>query len=260
MPFRMKFYFYVCNMKTKQNKLFIILLSILMISCGQSSEELTNQGKKKLAQNKFKEAISLFDAALKEDANNMDAYNARGYAHMSLEEHSKANDDFTLAIELYKETNEDVPAAYKYFYNRGNVRRFLRDNEGAVNDYTQAIQLDSTIYDIYLNRALVNVEVVGISSALKDFDKAIELSEGTDKRVFLHKARILMLTENFQSALSTLDKAIALDAEYGEAYYYKALALSGTKGKADEQVCKMLSMSEALGFAQATVALQKYCE
>ncbi|KXX71556.1 tetratricopeptide repeat protein [Flammeovirga sp. SJP92] len=247
-------------MKTKQINLLFAILTFFMIGCGPSSSELTNQGKQKLSVNKFKEAISLFDAAIKEDANNMDAYNARGYAHMALEEYSKANDDFTLAIELYKQTEEDVPDAYKYFYNRGNVRRFLKDQEGAVNDYTQAIQLDSTIYDIYLNRALVNVEVVGLSSALKDFEKAVNLSEGKDKRVFLHKARVLMLTENFDDAIQDLDKAIQLDDKYAEAFYYKALALSGTKGKADEQVCKMLSMSEALGYAQATAALQKYCE
>lgn len=247
-------------MKAKQINLLIILFALFLSGCGVSSEELTNQGKQKLSKNQFKEAISLFDAAIKEDANNMDAYNARGYAHMALEEYSKANDDFTLAIELYKQTEEDVPDAYKFFYNRGNVRRFLKDNQGAVNDYSQAIQLDSTIYDIYLNRALVNVEVVGLSSALKDFDKAVELSNGTDKRVFLHKARVLMLTESFDDAIQNLDNAIKLDQQYGEAYYYKALALSGVKGKADDQVCKMLSMSEALGFSQATAALQKYCE
>ncbi|MBD0404889.1 tetratricopeptide repeat protein [Flammeovirga sp. EKP202] len=247
-------------MKTKQINLLFVILTFFMIGCGPSSLELTNQGKQKLAAGKFKEAVSLFDAAIKEDANNMDAYNARGYAHMSLEEYSKANDDFTLAIELYKQTEDDVPDAYKYFYNRGNVRRITRDPEGAINDYTQAIQLDSTIYDIYLNRAFVNVEVVGLSSALKDFKKAEVLSKGQDKRVFLHQARVLMLTERFEDAILNFDKAIALDDKYAEAYYYKALAISGTTGKADERVCKMLSMAEALGYAQATAALQEYCE
>ncbi|NME71471.1 tetratricopeptide repeat protein [Flammeovirga aprica] len=247
-------------MKTKQINLLFAILTFLLIGCGPSSQELTNQGKQKLADSKFKEAISLFDAAIKEDANNMDAYNSRGYAHMALEEYSKANDDFTLAIELYKQTEEDVPDAYKYFYNRGNVRRFTRDYEGAVNDYTQAIQLDATIYDIYLNRAFVNAEIVGAAEALKDFEKAEELSEGKDKRVLYHKARLLSVMKDFEGAIVDFDKAIALDNKYAEAYYYKALAISGTTGKADERVCKMLSMAEALGYSPATAALQEYCE
>ncbi|TRX67391.1 tetratricopeptide repeat protein [Flammeovirga kamogawensis] len=246
------------NIKQTTN-LLIFFIMLVFTSCGPSSEDLTNQGKKKLSVNKFKEAISLFDAAIKEDANNMDAYNSRGYAQMALQEYSKANSDFTKAIEIYVETEEDVPNAYRFYYNRGNVKRFQNDNKGAVIDYTQAIQLDATIYDIYLNRGLANAEVEGFTASVQDFDKAIDLANGSDKRIFLHKARILMLSKQFDLAIASLDKAIALDPNYGEAYYYKALSLSGKVGKADEKVCKMLAMSESLGYTEASAALAKYC-
>ncbi|NLR89905.1 MULTISPECIES: tetratricopeptide repeat protein [Flammeovirga] len=247
-------------MKTKQINLFFISLFLILSACGPSSEDLTNQGKKKLSENKYKEAISLFDAAIKSNVQNMDAYNARGYAHMSLEEYSKAQDDFTEAINIYMNTEEDVPNAYRFYYNRGNVKRFLRDHEGAIVDYTQAIQLDNSISDIYLNRGLENAEINGVEAALNDFDKAIALSQSSDKRIYLHKARVLIADQQFEQALNVIGKAIAIDKEYGEAYYYKALAMSALRGEADDEVCNTLATAEAFGYSLAAAEIQKHCK
>ncbi|ANQ51230.1 tetratricopeptide repeat protein [Flammeovirga sp. MY04] len=249
-------------MKHKQNiTLFALIISGLsFFSCSPSSQELTNQGKQKLSDSKFKEAISLFDAALKEDNQNADAYNARGVAFMSLEEYSQAKKSFTLAINVYENSEKDFPKAYQYFYNRGNANRFQRDHEEAILDYTKAIQLDDTIADIYLNRALENAEINGVDQALTDFDKAIELSKGKDKRAFLHKAKVLIAVKQFDAALKTIENAINLDKKYGEAYYFKALALSGKIGKANDEVCDLLASAEVFGYPYAATEIQKHCE
>ncbi|OHX67902.1 tetratricopeptide repeat protein [Flammeovirga pacifica] len=245
-----------------KNKHLIFLFALItsVMSCSPSSEELTNQGKLKLSKSKFKEAISLFDAAIKEDNLNADAYNAQGAAYMSLEEYSKAQKSFSMAINIYEESEKDFPNAYQFYYNRGNANRFQRDHKSAILDYTKAIQLDGSISDIYLNRGLENAEVNGISLALEDFDKAIELSNEQDKRIFLHKARVLIASKQFDKALNTIEIAINLDKRYGEAYYYKALALSGKTGEADDTVCDLLASAEAFGYSLAAAEIQKHCD
>jgi tetratricopeptide (TPR) repeat protein len=61
------------------------------------------------------------------------------------------------------------------YYNRGNVRYRLEDRQGALRDYSRAIQLDPTYAKAYYNRGLVSAYLGDREGAHEDLHAAAEL-------------------------------------------------------------------------------------
>lgn len=234
----------------------VLLVSVFVLGWGCQSSSSTNQLdaiREKLDKGKYREAVSLADESLKHNPSDHQVLNMRGVAYFLLGENSKALSSFTNAIALDSSN-------YKYFYNRANTKRKLRNHAGAVEDYSSAVALDSSQYEAYLNRALEQSALGKVSEAIPDFDKAEVLSKGSDKLVFLHRGRMKMLQENFEEAGSDFQKAIALDKDYGEAYYYLALSKAGVSGEADDEICTLLRKANELGVEKSQTAIVEYCQ
>jgi Tetratricopeptide repeat len=83
---------------------------------------------------------------------------------------------FTLNAPLENAADIDVNALLKdAYYNRGCAKDELKDYEGAINDYTKAIEFGSNHSEEYLNRGLAKYELHLFQEAIKDYDKAIEI-------------------------------------------------------------------------------------
>ncbi|WP_341531744.1 tetratricopeptide repeat protein (plasmid) [Nostoc sp. UHCC 0302] len=61
------------------------------------------------------------------------------------------------------------------YNNRGLSRKEIRDYQGAISDYTKAIELDSSNARAYLNRGLVRVEMGDKKGAIADYKKGDSL-------------------------------------------------------------------------------------
>ncbi|NKB17745.1 MAG: tetratricopeptide repeat protein [Pseudanabaena sp. CRU_2_10] len=61
------------------------------------------------------------------------------------------------------------------YYNRGKARTDLSDREGAIADYTRAIELNPNLADAYGNRGILLYNMRDKQGAIADLQKAADL-------------------------------------------------------------------------------------
>jgi tetratricopeptide (TPR) repeat protein len=105
-------------------------------------------------------------------------------------------------------------AAYN---DRGNERATAGDNQGAIADFTQAIQLDPKFAEAYYNRGNVRVTLGDKQGALADFNKTIQLNP-QDSESFNNRGNLRADIGDKPGALTDFDRAIQLNPKYTEAY------------------------------------------
>lgn len=131
--------------------------------------------------------------------------------------------------------------AYLYF-QRGKAKYNLCDFQGALDDYSHAIQLNPDDGDVYRARIQVIHMLDENSMALMDYTRLIELNY-KDSAAYLGRAVIEKELNDYQSALEDLNEAIGLNPTF-EAYLYRSevkRALGDEDGaRADEQKAKEL--------------------
>lgn len=149
---------------------------------------------------------------------------------------------------------------YKYYYNRGNVLRALNDAGRAIEDYTRAIRLDATHYEVYLNRGLAYLAIRKPIEAMQDFNAAVALTTTPDANLLFYRGRTLLTAEDYPAAIADFSKSLALDSTRAEGWYFLALAHAGADGTPNEQICKMLETALNLGYTDANSALALYCD
>ena len=64
------------------------------------------------------------------------------------------------------------------YFNRGNARNELGDKEGAIADYTQAIQLNPDDAGAYYDRGIARNDLGDKEGASADYTQAIQLNPG----------------------------------------------------------------------------------
>ncbi|MGB1205691.1 MAG: tetratricopeptide repeat protein [Chitinophagales bacterium] len=115
------------------------------------------------------------------------------------------------------EKNENVPYAH---YNRGIFRHYeTKKYDGAMNDYSKAIQLKKDYGDAYYNRgALYYYQKKDSENALKDYTKAVELMP--KKAEILHTRGMLYhyTLEKYDLALADYNRVMELDNGLDKAY------------------------------------------
>jgi tetratricopeptide (TPR) repeat protein len=195
-------------------------------------------------------ALEACDQALKLEPHLPKAFYLKGQCHAALKNDKAALEAYNTAVHL------DSTFAMVY-NNRGVIRSILGDLEGAVEDYTKGLDLDSSKTVLYQNRARAHLQLANYPIAISDFDKAIELSakeaelylqRGILRRHYgdyegsmidLHQAIRYAAHENAHhflqlgltyyhwrkpdSVLFYLDRALAINPNLAEAYYYKGL-------------------------------------
>lgn len=114
-----------------------------------------------------------------------------------------------------------------FFLLKGNAQKCLRDFDGAINSYNQAIFFNSKFHDAYCNRGVIFKELKKYEKAIDDFTTSISLkSDSFD--AFTNRAAVYIELHSYDQAL--LDLKIALihkpeseNALYNLASLYKKL-------------------------------------
>ena len=83
---------------------------------------------------------------------------------------------------------------------------------GALLDFAQAIRLDPTLVEAYLNRGRLFMREDDIESALDDLDSAVVL-EPMSPNLVLNRGRIHILLGNLGQAATDLEQVLALTQE-----------------------------------------------
>lgn len=113
------------------------------------------------------------------------------------------------SLTLYDSVLKKYPRLVLAYSNRGLAKRIIGDHNGALDDYTKAIQIDPAYAIGYYNRAYTYVIKQNYDAALRDYDKAIELNSYNPDMLF-NRGLVRFLTGNKQGACEDWRKAFQL--------------------------------------------------
>ncbi len=146
------------------------------------------------------------------------------------------------------------------YFNRGTTRYDLRDQPGAIADYSQVLELDPTHAVAYNNRGLAWADMGEFDKALSDFNQAINL----DSHLFVsycNRGLLRMEQDDAGGAMLDLSEAIALHPRSAIAYFYRGQAAQAlgdtTQAIADFGSAIELSPNLALPYCYRGAAYQK---
>ena len=178
--------------------------------------------------------------------------------------------------------SEDEDEAIHYFA-RGLDFYLVQDLEGAINDFTQAIIADGTLWLSYYSRAVVRYKQMEMQRAigesrvefsspsdfmvdtrlneyqiiLADFNKAIDLAPDF-AYTYYNRGYVLSQLKDYHAAIESYNEAIALEPNLAEAYYNRGLTYiylgENARGVAD------LSKAGELGLYSAYNLIKRFAE
>jgi len=149
-------------------------------------------------------AIADYTKALEIDPNYMRVYRARSSLYMWEEKYNLALADINLEIE-----KSSVSSPYSYWL-RGEILEKMGDKEKAIQDFSKAIEIDTTYTLAYRSRAIIYEGMKKYDLALSDIDALIKYpsSVGSQSYNCLWRGHILTRIENYEEALKEYTRAI----------------------------------------------------
>jgi formylglycine-generating enzyme required for sulfatase activity/predicted Ser/Thr protein kinase len=133
--------------------------------------------------------------------------------------------DFQGALADYNQAIALNPNYVLAYHNRGVLKQNqFNDPQGALADYDRAIVFDPNYADAYSNRGLLKeTKFNDIQGALADYNQAIVLDPNF---AIAYSSRANLKKDNlndFQGALADYDRALAIDPNYALAYHNRGL-------------------------------------
>jgi tetratricopeptide (TPR) repeat protein len=82
----------------------------------------------------------------------------------------------------------------------------LKNYQGALNDFSKAIEIDNNYVNGFLSRGTANYKLENYRDSLLDFDKAIEISPN-DSQIYIGRSIVKEKTNDIKGACSDIKKA-----------------------------------------------------
>lgn len=128
--------------------------------------------------------------------------------------------DFDGAIADYSKAIEYAPRDASAYFNRGFSRWRKGDHDGAIADYSQVIALGPRASDAYKHRAIAKESKGDHDGAMADYTKVIEL-DPKDARAYYDRAFTKVQKQDYDSAIADFTRAIDLEPKFAPAYYWR---------------------------------------
>jgi predicted O-linked N-acetylglucosamine transferase (SPINDLY family) len=180
------------------------------------AEAFSNRGVVFDALKRSGEALASYQQAIELKPSFADAYYNQGNALLNLKRYEEALASYQKAIDL----NSNYIDAY---YNQGNTLINLKRYEEALASYQKAIELNPNYAEAFLGRAQAYFNLRQFNLALASCEQAIVLKP--DATTYLSRGQILFELMMLEEALLCYGQAIALDSEYGLAYFNRGVCL-----------------------------------
>jgi len=147
-------------------KLLTLIAAFITLSgLGQTASEHLQNGIAKHKQQDFKGAIKDYNAAIKSDKGNVEAYFNRGTCELALQDYKAAMSDFNKTIEL--DAN-----FIKAYYSRATVLVSQDKYIESLPDLDKTIELDPTFPNALTLRGQIRAQTGNVIGACEDFNKA----------------------------------------------------------------------------------------
>lgn len=169
---------------------------------------------------------------------------------------SKRKKAMTKEQRLSQTIEADSTMLYPYL-ERAQQRYEAEYYQGAAEDYTRALEIDSKNEEIWLGRGLAREKMRDYKGAFSDYTQAIELKNDFVK-AWLNRGNVLLKEERFGDAIEDYNVALIYYPDYAIAYYNRAMAK--IKLKKNSEACADLKQAEQLGMKVEEKVKTKTCK
>jgi tetratricopeptide (TPR) repeat protein len=168
----------------------------------ESAEDLLARGKALAAQQKYAEAVPLFERATQLAPRSFDAWANLGRAYNETGRHGPDVDAYDHALALDSQQNW-------VWNNKGNALRDLKRPEEALTAYERAITLDPTFAIAWSGKGSALYDLKRYEEALAAYERAITL-DPTNAVAWSGKGSALNNLKRYEEALAAYERALTL--------------------------------------------------
>ncbi len=199
---------------------------------------------------RYKEAIKLYEKAVKKRENFPEAYNKMAFCFIELKDYDNAQKNLTLTLKFDPDNfnctkylgrvcylNKKYSEAKKYYDEAAaldpvepellcfiaELRAFGKDDKGAIELYNQVIQEKENYALAYLDRGLLKYKLKQYSYAIKDIEIGIKLYKYANitEEVYTNLAQAKFETGDYKGAIKVFDTLIKRNPKNEFAYTYR---------------------------------------
>ena len=146
-------------------------------------------------------------------------YLLRGNAHAATGRHREAIDDYDKAVAQIDQLHRTIRDTV--YFNRGNSKAVLSDYEGALQDYTEAINISPNVSAFYYNRGNIYSDTYRFEEAIQDYGQA---ADRESQNAAFNRGNALLALGHLYEAQSYLEAAKS--GEYHEGVNHNLGTLS----------------------------------
>lgn len=181
-----------------------------------------NQGQQAVAAGEKEQAIALYTRAHDLNPANPKPLTARSQLYAEQGSTDLALQDLTLALEGAPQQAAQNAGLY---YQRANLRFQLGDLQGAITDYTHAIEMNGEYAQAYVNRGTARADRGDDQGAIDDYSAALALNPppGTQAAAYLNRCLSWSNLGDQTAALKDCNQAINLRPNHSLAYENRGL-------------------------------------
>lgn len=184
------------------------------------------------------EAIVDYNSAIKLHPENYKAYINRGRLFKNIGEINLSSNDFNKAISLINRFNQIIKRAEylkidESFFQLGNAQYAIGLIKDAIESYTNAIINDNNNNAIYFfTRGKSKESIEDFNGAIEDYTKAIEINS-QESDFHYHQGVAYFSIGKFKDAITNFSNAILISPNSTKLYYNRALARYNIKDYSD---------------------------
>lgn len=158
----------------------------------------------------------------------------RGVARYQADDFINALDNFDKALN-YPEWNDELVNKKNVLYYRGHIFSLQGQNEKAIENYTQTIQLDPQYSGNYNDRGIAYENNGEYDKAIADYTQAIQLDPQYSAIYYINRGGTYLKKNENDKAIEDFTRTIQLAPNFGNAYYARGVAY-GNNGEYDKAI------------------------
>lgn len=185
---------------------------------GKGSNQYLQEAYQQYTQRHLKEALVLYDRALKDDSQNAIAWQGRGLTLALSGQHREALASFEQALKI----DPDLITALN---GKGTALNMLHRNQEALDVFDRAILLEQDNAIAWNGKGAVLSALRQPENALKAFDTALHFDRYM-AQAWSNKGLVLRQLRRYDEALRAFDQALSLDRDVVSSWNGKGLVLS----------------------------------